>query len=52
MTIPYFSRKQILWLAKVLGRIASVCDRKGRRLAIANIDYVFPNLSAKRKKSY
>lgn len=48
-TIPYLSRKQILWLARVMGRIASVCDRKGRRLAMANIDYVFPKLSAKRK---
>jgi len=50
MTIPYLSRKQILWLAKAIGFIASVCDRTGRRLAIANIDYVFPKLSAKRKK--
>lgn len=49
-TLPYLSRNQIIWLAKVLGSIASVCDRTGRRLAIANIDYVFPNLSAKRKK--
>jgi KDO2-lipid IV(A) lauroyltransferase len=49
-TIPFLTRKQLLWLVKVMGSVASVCDRAGRSYAIANIDYVFPNLSAKRKK--
>jgi KDO2-lipid IV(A) lauroyltransferase len=50
MTIPYLSRKQLLRFAKIMGSLAALLDRRGRRIAIANIDYVFPNLSPKRKR--
>jgi Kdo2-lipid IVA lauroyltransferase/acyltransferase len=50
MTIPRLSRPQIVWLARFLGGIGARLDFHGRRLALANISYVFPNLSPKRKK--
>lgn len=50
VTIPYLSRRQVVALARLLGKIGSVLDFQGRRLAMANIDYVFPTLSDKRKK--
>lgn len=50
MTIPHLSRRQVVGLARIMGRIASVLDRQGRRLAMANIDYVFPELSPRRKR--
>jgi KDO2-lipid IV(A) lauroyltransferase len=50
VTIPYLSRRQVVALSRIMGSIASVLDRRGRRLATANIDYVFPGLSPKRKK--
>jgi len=49
LIVPRLPRGGVLWLARVMGRIASVCDRRGRRYAIANINLVFPRLSAKRK---
>jgi len=50
MTIPRLSRPQIVWLARFLGGIGARLDFHGRRLALANIEYVFPKLSPKRKK--
>jgi Kdo2-lipid IVA lauroyltransferase/acyltransferase len=50
MTIPYLSRRQIVGLARFLGGVGARLDFHGRRLALANISYVFPNLSPKRKK--
>jgi KDO2-lipid IV(A) lauroyltransferase len=49
-TIPRLSRRQVVGLAKVLGCVGARLDFQGRRLAVANIDYVFPKLSPKRKR--
>jgi KDO2-lipid IV(A) lauroyltransferase len=50
LIVPWLPRGGVLWLARVMGRIASVCDKRGRSYAVANINLVFPGLSAKRKK--
>jgi KDO2-lipid IV(A) lauroyltransferase len=50
MTIPYLSRRQVVALARILGKIGSILDFQGRRLAMANIAYVFPKLSEKRQR--
>ena len=48
--VPRLPRGAVLWLARVAGGIASVCDRRGRSYAVANINLVFPRLSEKRKR--
>jgi len=50
VTIPYLSRRQVVGLAKFLGWLGSRLDFQGRRLALANIEYVFPGISEKRKR--
>ena len=50
LIVPRLPRRGVLWLARVMGGIASVCDRRGRSYAVANINLVFPNLSPKRKR--
>jgi len=50
LIVPWLPRRGVLWLARVMGRIASVCDRRGRSYAVANINLVFPHLSVKRKQ--
>ena len=50
LIVPRLPRRAVLWLARVAGRIASVCDKRGRSYAIANINLIFPKLSEKRKR--
>ncbi len=56
--VPLLPRNAILWLARALGLIASVIDRRGRRVGLANLDCAFGGQyspSAKRRilrKSY
>ena len=50
LIVPRLSRRAVLWLARVMGGVASVCDKRGRRYAVANINLVFPKLSEKRKR--
>ena len=50
LIVPGLPRAGVLWLARAMGRIGAVCDRRGRSYAVANIDLVFPRHSAKRKR--
>jgi len=50
LIVPWLPRRAVLWLARVMGRVASVCDRRGRSYAVANIRLVFPGLSEKRRR--
>jgi len=47
--LPHLSRRLLLWLVRVVASIGLLLDRKGRRLAVENIQFVFPKLSAKRR---
>lgn len=49
-TITYFTRRQVVGLARLLGWLGSLLDFQGRRLALTNIEYVFPGISEKRKQ--
>ncbi|MCL1920763.1 MAG: lysophospholipid acyltransferase family protein [Kiritimatiellaeota bacterium] len=50
LIVPCLPRGGVLWLARVMGRVACACDRRGRSYAVANIALVFPKLSERRKR--
>lgn len=49
LVLPLLSRRMLLCLVKGVAFLGLLFDRRGRRLATANIDFVFPKLSEKRK---
>lgn len=51
LVVSPLSRKGVLRLARVLACIGMFFDRRGRSYAEANILYVFPNLSEKRRRA-
>lgn len=38
---PSLSRARLLWLARLLGDLACCCDRRGRRVAAANLTVIY-----------
>lgn len=48
--IPPLPRKIVMWLARCTSYIAPIIDRKGASYARANIAYLYPKASAKRRK--
>ena len=49
--VPHLSRRAVLTLARWAGFAGPFLDRRGARLAQANIDFVFPRLSVQRKRA-
>lgn len=39
--VPHLSRARLLWLARLLGDLACCCDRRGRRIAAANLAVIY-----------
>ena len=49
LLLPLLSRQMLLRLVRVVAFIGMSLDRKGRRMAVENIQFVFPDLSVKRR---
>jgi KDO2-lipid IV(A) lauroyltransferase len=47
--LPLLSRRMLLRLVRVVAFIGMFLDRKGRRMGVENIQFVFPKLSVKRR---
>src|SRR3954467_9300176 len=48
--VPLFPRVFCLFLAKVLGTLASTFDRQGRAVALENLELVFGNELSRRQR--
>lgn len=49
--IPRLSRRGVLRLVRGIAAVAAVVDRHGRKMALANLDLVFPGLSPLRRRA-